>query len=156
AGFLYGTHLNNTVTVPLQYNASDKLKYYVVRYNSSGQLLNSMELPFDYGSQLVDSYSSFRLDETNNRYYIAVFRSEGGVNTTFPLNYDGSAFTKNAYILAINATNGNELWRREMVADTDDCRIYDLVVDNANGDIYIGGKLNKKSGTDIKIINSKN
>lgn len=156
AGFLYGSHLNNTVTVPSQYNASDKLKYYLVRYTNSGQLLGSMELPIDYGSQLVDPYTSFRLDEANNRYYIGGFRSEGGFNTPFPLSYAGTAFTKVSYILAINAGNGNEIWRREMAADTDDCRIYDLVVDNANGDIYIGGKLNKKSGTDIKIINSKN
>lgn len=156
AGFLYGSHLNNTVTVPSQYNASDKLKYYLVRYTNSGQLLGSMELPIDYGSQLVDPYTSFRLDEANNRYYIGGFRSEGGFNTPFPLSYAGTAFTKVSYILAINAGNGNEIWRREMAADTDDCRIYDLVVDNANGDIYIGGKLNKKNGTDIKIINSKN
>src|SRR5690606_24149238 len=165
AGFLYGSHLNNTVTVPSQYNVLNnpsagtimyRFKYYLVRYNSSGQLLGSVELPVDYGSQLVDSYSSFRLDEARNRYYIAGFRSEGGVNNPFPLSYAGTAFTKNAYILAINATNGNELWRREIAADTDDCRINDLVVDEVNGDIYIGCKLNRKSGTAIKIIDSKN
>ena len=156
AGFLYGSHLNNTVTVPSQYNALDKLKYYLVRYNSSGQLLGSMALPLDYGSQLVDSYTSFRLDETNNRYYMAGFRSEGGFNPPFPLSYAGTAFTKVSYILAINASNGNEIWRREIEGSLDGNSINDLVVDNANGDIYIGGKINRKSGTDIKIINSKN
>ena len=154
-GLLYGTHLNNTITVPPKYNVSDKLKYYLVRYNSSGQLLSSLALPIDYGSQLIDPYTSFRLDETNNRYYIAGFRLDGNSSGYFPLSYAGTAFTKNAFILAINATNGNEIWRREMTADTDDCRIYDLVVDDANGDIYIGGKLNRKSGTAIKIIDSK-
>src|SRR5690606_1838835 len=154
-GLLYGTHLNNTITVPPKYNVSDKLKYYLVRYNSSGQLLSSLALPIDYGSQLIDPYTSFRLDETNNRYYIAGFRLDGNSSGYFPLSYAGTAFTKNAFILAINATNGNEIWRREMTADTDDCRIYDLVVDDANGDIYIGGKLNSKSGTVIKIIDSK-
>src|SRR5690606_36808233 len=94
--------------------------------------------------------------ETNKRYNMAGFRSEGGFNPPFPLSYGGTAFTKNAYILAIDAGNGNELWRREMTADTDDCRIYDFVLDDANGDIYIGSKINRKSGTDIKIINSKN
>ena len=155
-GLLYGTHLNNTVTVPPKYNASDKLKYYLVRYNSSGQLLGSMALPIDYGSQLIYPYTSFRLDEANNRYYIAGFRLDTNSISHFPLSYGGTAFTKNAYILAINATNGNELWRREMAADTDDCRIYDLVLDDNNGDIYIGGKINRKSGTAIKIIDSKN
>src|SRR5690606_12979213 len=60
------------------------------------------------------------------------------------------------YILAINASNGNEIWRREIDGSLDGNSINDLVVDNANGDIYIGGKINRKSGTDIKIINSKN
>src|SRR5690606_41092517 len=57
--------------------------------------------------------------------------------------YAGTAFTQNAYILAIDAGNGNEIWRREMEMSQipDDCRIYDLVVDDANGDVYIGGKL---------------
>lgn len=59
-GLLSGTHLNNTVTVPSQYNASDKLKYYLVRYSSSGQLTGSIALPIDYGSQLIDPYISFR------------------------------------------------------------------------------------------------
>src|SRR5690606_16155563 len=128
-GLLYGTHLNNTVTVPSQYNALDKLKYYLVRYNSSGQLLGNMVLPIDYGSQLVDVYTSFRLDETNNRYYIAGFRSEGGFNPPFPLSYAGTAFTKVSYILAINASNGNEMCRREIDGAVDGNSINDLRVD---------------------------
>ena len=155
-GLLYGTHLNNTVTVPSQYNEASKLKHYLVQFSSNGQLLSSMALPIDYGSQLVDPYISFKFNEANNRYYIAGFRLDANSSSHFPLSYQVTAFTKNAFILAVDAGNGNEIWRREMVADTDDCRIYDLVVDNANGDLYIGGKLNRKSGTDIKIINSKN
>src|SRR5690606_37793437 len=96
------------------------------------------------------------LDETNNRYYIAGFRSEGGFNPPFPLSYAGTAFTKVSYILAINASNGNEIWRREIDGSLDGNSINDLVVDDTNGDIYIGGKINRKNGTDIKIINSKN
>src|SRR5690606_14291645 len=84
-GLLYGTHLNNTVTVPSQYNTisnpsagktTHRYKYYLVRYNSSGQLLGSMELPFDYGSQLVQPSTIFKFDEARNRYYIAGFRWE--------------------------------------------------------------------------------
>src|SRR5690606_30474658 len=107
-GLLYGTHLNNTVTVPPQYNASDKLKYYLVRYNSSGQLLGSMALPLDYGAMLVRPSTTFKFDEANNRYYIAGFRWEVYPNDyiKYPLNYQlsyqGTAFTKVSYILAIN------------------------------------------------------
>src|SRR5690606_32713728 len=92
-GLLYGTHLNNTVTVPSQYNEvnnpqgylTSRFKYYVVRYNSNGQLLGSIVLPIDYDYRLIGAYHSFRLDETNNRYYIAGFRSEG--NFSYPLSY---------------------------------------------------------------------
>src|SRR5690606_6719454 len=91
-GLLYGTHLNNTVTVPSKYNASDKLKHYLVSYNSSGQLLSSMALPFDYGSRLVELNISFKLDETNNRYYVAGFRLDGNSSGYFPLSYAGTAF----------------------------------------------------------------
>src|SRR5690606_14496576 len=40
----------------------------------------------------------------------------------------------------------------------DDCRIYDLVVDDANGDIYIGGKfvISGNPGSYTKIIDTKN
>lgn len=171
AGLLYGTHLNNTVTVPSQYNTisnpsagkiTHRYKYYLVRYNSNGQLLGSLELPFDYSSQLIQQSTTFKFDETLNRYYMAGFRWEVYPDDylTYPLNYQlsyaGTAFTKVSYILAINAGNGNEIWRREIDGSLDGNSINDLVLDNANGDIYIGGKINRKSGTDIKIINSKN
>lgn len=170
-GLLYGTHLNNTVTVPSQYNIisnpstgtrTHRFKYYLVRYNSSGQLLGSMELPLDYGAILAQPSTTFKFDEARNRYYMAGFRWEVYPNDyiTYPLNYQlsyqGTAFTKISYILAINAGNGNEIWRREIDGSLDGNSINDLVLDNANGDIYIGGKINRKSGTDIKIINSKN
>src|SRR5690606_4260505 len=170
-GLLYGTHLNNTVTVPPQYNIISnpsagirtfRFKYYLVRYNSNGQLLGSMALPFDYGTTLIEPSTTFKFDEANNRYYIAGFRWEVYPNDylIYPLNYQlsyaGTAFTKVSYILAINATNGNEIWRREIEGSLDGNSINDLVVDAANGDIYIGGKLNRKSGTAIKIIDSKN
>ncbi len=162
-GLLYGTHLNNTVTVPSQYNSlsngsgyvAHRFKYYLVRYNSNGQLLSSMALPVDYGSELRDSSTIFKFDELRNRYYIVGFRGYFDY-ATVPFSYQGMSFTKNAYMLAIDATNGNELWRREIEGTLFDNRINDLVVDEVNGDLYIGGKLNRKSGTAIKIIDSKN
>lgn len=98
-GLLYGTHLNNTVTVPSQYNASDKLKHYLVQFNSNGQLLSSIPLPFDYGSRLVELNVSFKLDEANNRYYIAGFRLDASSIGYFPLSYGWySIYQKCLYI----------------------------------------------------------
>src|SRR5690554_8125614 len=61
-------------------------------------------------------------------------------------------------LLVIDAGNGSEIWRREMERENinDDCRIYNLVVDDSNGDIYIGGKLKKSSNERVKIIDPKN
>ncbi|MBA5792683.1 T9SS type A sorting domain-containing protein [Flavobacterium sp. xlx-214] len=159
-GFLHGTHLNNTITVPTQYKYDSTtawgyvMKYYLVRYNSAGQLLNSMPLPIADGSMIAEPSFTFKYDEPNNRYYIAGFRSYVNVNENVPLTYGGSAIINNAYILAVNATNGSELWRREMEADSDDCRIYDLDVDT-NGDIFIAGKFSRIPNTGVKIIDPK-
>jgi len=163
-GFLHGTHLNNTITVPTQYKYDNTtawgyiMKYYLVRYTAAGQLINSMALPIGDGSMIVEPSFTFKLDEANNRYYIAGFRSYVNSSEDAPLTYSGSAFTKNSYILAINATNGNEIWRREIDTESvtsDDNRIYDLDVDT-NGDIYICGKLSREPNKNIKIINPKN
>ena len=163
-GFLHGTHLNNTITVPTQYKYDNTtawgyiMKYYLVRYTAAGQLINSTALPIGDGSMIVEPSFTFKLDEANNRYYIAGFRSYVNSNEDVPLMYSGTAFTKNSYILAINATNGNEIWRREIDTETvtsDDNRIYDLDVDT-NGDIYICGKLSREPNKNIKIINPKN
>ncbi|SEH53719.1 Por secretion system C-terminal sorting domain-containing protein [Paenimyroides aquimaris] len=155
AGLYHGTHLNNTVTVP---TTSTGYQYYLVRYTTAGQLINSMLLPVADGTGFVPPSFTFKLDEANNRYYIAGFRSYNNAGEDIPLTYSGSAFTKNSYILAINATNGNEIWRREIDTESvtsDDNRLYDLVVDT-NGDIYICGKLSRGSNKYIKIINPKN
>ena len=156
-GFKGGTHLNNTVTVP---NTVSVYQYYLVRYSSSGQLLNSTLLPVADGTGFVPPSFTFKLDEANNRYYIAGFRSYSNVNEDIPLTYGGSAIINNAYILAIDAGTGSEIWRREMQPEGlvfHDNRIYDLDVDT-NGDIYIAGKLFKGSSENgvIKIINPKN
>src|SRR5690606_3311578 len=98
AGLLYGTHLNNTVTVPSQYNTisnpsagktTHRYKYYLVRYNSNGQLVGSLELPFDYSPQLIQQSTTFKFDETRNRDYMAGFRWEVYPDDylTYPLNY---------------------------------------------------------------------
>lgn len=119
-----------------------------------------MQLPIVDGTGFVGSSYTFRYDEPRNRYIIGGFRSRVNANEDIPLTYDGTAFTENAYILAIDAVTGSEIWRREMEATAiaNDNRIYDLVVDEANGDIYISGKLvaTGQPGEYIRIKDPKN
>src|SRR5690554_6179997 len=157
-GFEDGVHLDNNVTVPAPVII---YQYYLAKYDTAGNYVSSMALPITDGTGFVPPSFTFKLDEASNRYYIAGFRSYINANENIPLTYAGTAFTQNAYMLAIDADNGSEIWRREMEIDKqnsfDDCRIYDLEVDNANGDIYIGGKLSRgTSNTFVKIIDPKN
>ncbi len=152
-GFLYGTHLDNNITVPSTF--TNAYQYYAVKYDTGGNYLNSLLLPVT--GHFAEPSFTFRYDEPRNRYLIGGFRSRVNANEDIPLTYAGTAFTENAYILAINATNGNELWRREMACSSNlqDNRIYDLVVDEANGDVYIGGKLYRDGGAVVSIKDPK-
>src|SRR5690606_4540950 len=128
-GLQGGTHLDSKVTVP---STITTYQYYAVKYNTLGQYVNSMLLPIPDGSGFVAPSYTFKYDEPRNRYYIGGFRSYVNANEDFPLTYAGTAFTENAYILAIDAANGSEIWRSEMVSSNPgDNRIYDLVVDEA-------------------------
>jgi len=156
-GFTSGTHLDNKVTVPTTITA---YQYYLVKYNTAGNYLSNIPLPIADGTGFVEPSFTFKYDEARNRYYIAGFRSYLNANENIPLTYAGTAFTENAYILAIDAVNGNELWRREMESTgvINDSRIYDLVIDETNGDLYIGGKLFRSAqngGAVTTIKNSK-
>ncbi|MCP1994561.1 T9SS type A sorting domain-containing protein [Flavobacterium sp. HSC-61S13] len=153
-GLSEGTHLDKKVTV-----ANGKYQYFLVQMNSTTQVFEKVMLLPTEGF-LVQPSIQFNLDEKLGRYYISGFRSWVNVDENVALSYQGDAFTKNAYILAIDAKTGTELWRREMDSGTnvDDCRIYDLDLDS-NGDLFIGGKFavgSSNGGGAVKFINPKN
>ena len=157
-GFKAGIHLDNNVTVTAPVII---YQYYLAKYDTAGNYVSSMLLPITDGTGFVPPSFTFRYDEPRNRYLLGGFRSYTNANEDIPLTYAGTAFTENAYILAINATNGSEIWRREMESSEpvfQDNRIYDLVVDEANGDIYISGKLvaTGQPGEYIRIKDPKN
>ena len=164
AGLYYGTYLNGAITVPSQYvytphpHYTYHTQYHLIKCDTDLNYVSNMVLPVDPDTGFVGSSFTFKLDEARNRYYIAGFRSVLNPNENIPLTCAGTAFTNEAYVLVIDAGNGSEIWRREMERENinDDCRIYDLVVDDANGDIYIGGKLKKSSNERVKIIDPKN
>ena len=155
AGFKEGTFLDGNLIVPATVTGS---QHHLIKYDTNGNYISNMQLPMADGSFFVPPSFTFRYDQPRNRYLIAGFRSYL-LNDNIPLTYAGTAFTENAYILAIDAANGNEIWRREMTNTEpifQDNRIYDLVVDDANGDLYIGGKLfQAQQNTVTTIKNSK-
>jgi hypothetical protein len=134
-GFREGTHLNGQIIVP---DIEGSLKYYIVKYNAEGEILNI--LPLSIQGSFYLEYTDFRYDEILQRYYLAGYRSNGDIYQLLPLSNNNIAFTEQAYILALGNT-GNELWRREVasVSDIQDNRIYTLEVDD-DSSIYITGK----------------
>lgn len=152
-GLLNGTHLNGQVTVPAGF--TNTYQYYAVKYDADLNYTGSMLLPVT-GSFVEPSFS-FTYDEVKNRYYVAGFRSYVNVDENIPLSYNTVSINSNAYVLALNAANGNEVWRREIegTGGANDIRIYDLELDD-NGDVYIGGKFFKPFSGTVKLIDPLN
>lgn len=135
-GFAAGTHLNGQVVVPNTFNSS--YKYYVVKYNSSGDIIGATPLPLD--GILLQQHTDFGYDENLERYYIAGFRTNGDINFLYPLNLNGSGLQQAAYVMAFNNT-GTSLWLKEFtpISTPADNRVYALEIDQ-DSNFYIAGK----------------
>ena len=160
-GLLKGTHLDGNVTVPSNYvydpvNYKYTIKYYLAEYESTLNYVNSMELPISDDSLFpLTGTTRFAYDETKNQYYLAGMRSDGVAAPIVPLIYDGNAFMERSYILAIDGTDGSEVWRREIRTNakpnTEENNITSLIID-ANSDVYISARLWASSEVSDKSI----
>lgn len=137
-GFLAGTHLNGTITVPDTFSSNLNGKYYIVKYDADGNLINA--LPLSLEGVVLGHFSDFRYDEGLGRYYLTGCRNNGGTDPYINLSFSGVPFTGQAYILAFSAT-GAELWRRESsyISNFNDFRISDLEID-ADHSLYMSGR----------------
>ena len=151
-GFLAGTHLDGAVTVPSTFNTSipNSYQYYLVKYNyDNGNMTiasNPILLPIT-GSLTPGLQGKVQMnyDVNLNRYYIA-----GSTSSTFQdyvsLNYNSTTLSNDGYVLAIDGSNGNEVWRREFTtyinnapSNSPEEKIYSLLLDNA-GNLYMSGR----------------
>ena len=153
-GFLAGTHLDGAVTVPSTFNTStpNSYQYYLVKYNyNNGNMTmapNPILLPITGSLETGRQGGKIQMnyDETLNRYYIAGSTSLS-FNDYVPLNYAGTPLSDDGYVVAINGTNGNEVWRREFTtyfggttpSPYPDEKIYSLLKDN-DGNLYMSGR----------------
>ena len=149
-GFEAGIHLNGLITVPATF--TNTYQYYLVKFNyDNGNMTpqaNPLLLPLmgNMGAGWGGGKVQMNYDETLNRYYIA-----GSTSVTFndylPLSYAGTSLSDDGYVLAINGTNGNEVWRREFTTyagaptptPAPDEKIYSLLKDDT-GNLYLSGR----------------
>ncbi|KFE99833.1 hypothetical protein IX39_04025 [Chryseobacterium formosense] len=143
-GFSAGTHLDGLITVPSSFTST--FQYYLVKFNynngSMTPVANPVLLPVTgtFASAVGGGKVQMLYDETLNRYYIAGSRSSG-FGSPFPLGYNSNPINNDGFMLAINGSNGNEIWRKEFntpntVAQDD--KIFGLIKDN-DSNIYLSG-----------------
>ncbi|MFC3157318.1 T9SS type A sorting domain-containing protein [Chryseobacterium arachidis] len=143
-GFAAGTHLDGLITVPSTF--TNTFQYYLVKFNyNNGNMTpapNPVLLPVTgtLASAVGGGKINMLYDEALNRYYIAGSRSASFLSP-FPFSYNSVPFNNEGFMLAINAGNGNEIWRKEFSAPNttaQDDKIFGLVKDN-DSNIYLSG-----------------
>ena len=150
-GFQYGTHLNSLITVPNSYNSTQNYQYYLVKYNSDGNIVGTPTLlPLQGATTFYAGYLNFIYDETNARYYLGGSRNfEGSGSNGTSLSYNNISIAGSGFLLAFSSTTFNELWRREFTTTSTigGNFIYGLKKDPVTSDIYISGKFSRVSNT---------
>lgn len=140
-GFLNGNHLNGQITVPSTYNNNNNFQYYLVKYDSAGNIIGTPALlPIAGSTTFLGGYLNFIYDEANSKYYLAGTRKyEGGSNIA--LSYNGVSFVESAFVLAFDSNTFTEFWRKEIdngFAEPSDF-IFGIKKDPNNSDLYVSG-----------------
>ena len=150
-GFQYGTHLNGMVTVPGSYNTIQNYQYYLVKYDTSGNIVgNPALLPINGSTTFRNGYVSWMHDEANNRYYLAGSRNmEGTGSNGNSLSYNNVPVNGSGFLLAFNSITFAELWRREQIINNPIGAMFltGLKKDPVTSDIYISGKFGTVNNT---------
>lgn len=143
-GFAAGTHLDGMITVPSTF--TNTFQYYLVKFNNTNGNMtpapNPVLLPVSgtLASAVGGGKINMLYDETLDRYYIAGSRSSG-YGSPFPFSYNSVPFNNEGFMLALNASNGNEIWRKEFNTPNSiyqDDKIFGLVKDDESN-IYLSG-----------------
>lgn len=143
-GFSAGTHLDGLITVPASF--TNTFQYFLVKFNNNNGTMtpaaNPILLPVTgtFASAVGGGKIQMLYDENLNRYYIAGSRSSSFGNP-FPLAYNSNPINNDGFMLAINGSNGNEIWRKEFNTPNttaQDDKIFGLIKDN-NSNVYLSG-----------------
>ncbi len=162
-----GNYFDNNITVPASYyynafTGKGNMQYRMIKCDSNLDYIRDMILPVTDSSYFTTTNAThFAYDENLSRYYIAGTRSFGSNSSSPTIVYENKAIVNLSYILAINETDGSEIWRREIysasVTQLADNEITSVVVDTTNSDVYIGGKIwRNNNDNSVKIYDPHN
>ena len=124
-----GTHINGAYTT-----ATDD--YAIFRFDDQGAYLGQTPINLEFTNGRPTYSAVLTMDETLNRYYISAYRRLGTGNM---LDFLGSPINNNVALGAVNAANGNVLWRMENTGGNNFTGIYDLKVDDQSN-VYLSGR----------------
>ncbi|WBV60674.1 T9SS type A sorting domain-containing protein [Chryseobacterium camelliae] len=162
AGFGSGNHLNGNLTVP---SSATNLSpnYYLIKYDNNLNYISNIQLPLSAGSGFAGMNNiRFAFDESLNRFYIIGSRSVNVTSQPIPLVYENKAIVNRSYLLAVNGTNGSEVFRREIYTDPTvstmlPANIFNSIAIDANSDIYVTGNVFLgAANSSIKIYDPNN
>ena len=124
-----GTHINGAYTT-----ATDD--YAIFRFDDQGTYLGQTPVDMVFINGRPTYSAILTMDETLNRYYVSAYRRLGTGNS---LDFLGSPISNNVALGAIDANNGNILWRMENTGGNNFTGIYDLKVDSQSN-VYLSGR----------------
>ncbi|MDP5077532.1 MAG: T9SS type A sorting domain-containing protein, partial [Nonlabens sp.] len=124
-----GTHINGAYTT----NTDD---YAIFRFDDQGTYLGQTPVNMIFTNGRPAYSAVLTMDEVLNRYYISAYRRLGTGNS---IDFLGSPINNNVALGAVDATNGNVLWRMENTGGNNFTGIYDLKVDGQSN-VYLSGR----------------
>lgn len=146
-----GNYMDNEIHVPDEYyynsfTGESKSQFRMIQCDTNFNYISDILLPVpDSTSFTYADKSKFIYDSQLQRYYILGSR-EYGINADSPtFIYDEKEVQNMSFLIAINATNGNEIWRREIGSYPSSTllshiEMSSIAIDN-NSDVYIAGKV---------------
>ena len=147
-GLRMGTHLDGLVTVPSSFSSS--YQYFMVKFNGDGVIQGTPQvLPITGFTNSLNGETHLLYDETLNRYYFAGSRRNSD-NSYTPLSYNGSAFTRDGFVLAFNGATLAEEWRKEFSTTStfQQSLIFSLIKDSQSN-VYLSGRFFKAANSSI-------
>lgn len=129
-----GTHVDGNVTVP---NTVAR-EWKVIRYDTNGVYQGHTDV--DYTGGFDPRNFNFAYDPLLNRYYFS--NNDGGAPG---LVYRGNTVANNAFIVAIDAATGNDVWLKDDLTALG-MEIHDIVVDDSSNVYFCGTSVSGPSG----------